>query len=374
MARYNDQPSHPIKQVLFFLMIGALVAGGYYRQNNLKREAEAERKRLYVERLEIMGTYAEVRFWEEDKTKSEDAAKVVWQEFNEVNRVFNNYVSDSELTKLNNSAFEKPFACSSMMWELLMHAKDAYSYTDGVFDITAGPIIKTWDFYGMKRKTLPTPDELEKAQEKVGFDKLLLDESNKTVQFKVEGMYLDFGGIAKGYALDKALIRVHELGLKKGVLDLGGNMLFLEVVPTGRSFYKPSIQDPRSNWSDIKTIGYVPLKGMSIASSGNYNRYMEIDGNFYSHIINPKTAMPVQNSLQSTVVHESAMIADILSTASFILGVDKYLDWRKEFGDVHILLIQQDVNGEIQVYKKPKLENLFHQIKPVEKWDTNGKK
>ena len=154
----------PWKHFFFWLLITALVAGGYYRLNKMKEKHEAVKKRLFVHGGDVMGTYFKVSFYEEDKAKSEAVAKEIERIFNEVNDRFSNYSDSSEMSKLNLLAGQEPFKCSDEMWQMIQHAKEAYEYTDKAFDVTAGPLVDLWGFFKKKElKTLPEQKLIEEA-------------------------------------------------------------------------------------------------------------------------------------------------------------------------------------------------------------------
>ena len=136
--------------------------------------------------------------------------------------------------------------------------------------------------------------------ELVGFDKVVLNEAEQTVFFKVKGLSLDFGGITKGYAIDKVAQVLHSRGINQGLVDLGGNIRVLSKAPPEKDSYPLGIRDPRE-WT--KQIGRADMIDEAISTSGNYERFVEYKGKVYPHIINPKTGLPQQGIDSVTVIH-----------------------------------------------------------------------
>ena len=150
-----------------------------------------------------MGTIAKVSVYDSESDLNR-AYEICQQEFNAVSKLCSLYDPTSELSRINNSAAQGPITCSPEMWTLLMLSKTAYEETDGHFDITVKPLMDLWGFYRKRSGAVPSESEIAEVMKVVGFDKLVLDEKNRTILFTVPGMALDLGGIAKGYAVDRA--------------------------------------------------------------------------------------------------------------------------------------------------------------------------
>jgi thiamine biosynthesis lipoprotein len=298
-------------KALFVLTALALVAGGLLWHNTRPHRDG----RPYSAIEHVMGTRAGVTFWI-DTDAGAHAASTVFAIFREIDEQFSNYKPDSELSKLNATAHEQPFRCTERMWELLNTARAAWYTSDGGFDISAGPLMHLWGFY-TKRQELPSDDEIAAVTALVGLDKIVFDDYARTVFFPQQGMMLDPGGIAKGYAIDLAVAAVRELGIDRGVIDLGGNMFCMAEPPPGRESYIIGIRNPRAE--EYQTIlGSVAILNQSVAGSGDYERFAEIGSRRICHIMDPRTGHPVEGVAHVSVVAKTAMAADILSTAAFV--------------------------------------------------------
>lgn len=204
--------------------------------------------------------------------------------------------------------------------EYLINTADAISnITDGAFDIRLRSLSEIWGFYDKEYK-IPKDEEIKTALEKKAYD---------------------FGGIAKGYAGDRLAKICEENGIDSGILSLGGNVVAIGENPNGK-VWKVGIANPKE---PSEYIGYVEVIDKAVVTSGDYQRYFEQNGKKYHHILNPKTGYPAQNGLSSvTIISDSSILADCLSTAFFVSGKDTVFKLYNEL-DFEALLITQ--NGEI---------------------------
>ena len=271
----------------------------------------------YRQQFQIMGTAAAFTLYCPDEETFKTAAAAGIKEFEKVSLLANLYNKTSELSRLNASAYSRQFTCSEAMWQLLTRAERAFHESSGGFDITVKPLMDLWGFY-RKRESVPSASDIISAKAKVGFTLLKLDRKCRTVQFSVPGMALDLGGIAKGYALDRAFEAVIACGVTCGVLDLGGNLKLLPDPPPGKKFYTVGIKNPADTSALLQTK--LQLTGNSaVSTSGDYERFVVIGSRRYGHIIDPRSGSPApQNAVTVTTV--SAMDADIFSTTAYLEG------------------------------------------------------
>lgn len=238
-------------------------------------------------------------------------------EFDRVEAACSLFRPDSELSRLNAAAGQGEFLCSEAMWHLIARAERAYRESGGEFDITVKPLMDLWGFYRKRGDRSPTAEEIRATLARVGFDKLILDGRRRSIRFKVPGMALDLGGIAKGYAADLAAAAIVRSGITAGVVDLGGNLRFLPRPPPGRSCYRVAIRDPRNPGGTLPELLEI-RPGRAVSTSGDYERFVVLDGKRRGHIISPKTGIPGGGPAVS-VVADTALDADVLST-SCVLG------------------------------------------------------
>ena len=273
--------------------------------------------RSFKAEFPALGTIAKVSVYSSEEDLNL-ACELTAREFQLVNDLCSLYDPSSELSRLNETAASAPFACSPEMWELLMRAKKAYQETGGNFDITVKPLMDLWGFYRNHRELPPDEAEIAETLKMVGFNKIILDEKQKTILLTVPGMALDMGGIAKGYAADRAARAVSAAGIKSGVIDIGGNLRMLSAPPPEKKFYRVAIRDPHNRKNILPESLSVPA-GYAVSSSGDYERFVMVNGKRYSHIISPATGYPTTVSAVS-VVAGTAMDADVFSTDCAIGG------------------------------------------------------
>ncbi|MCK5843334.1 MAG: FAD:protein FMN transferase [Victivallales bacterium] len=285
------------------------------------------------------GVPLSITFVGDSNEKLERAVEAAYQAVERVDAACNRFNPDSELSRLNATAFDRPFHCAPLLWDILMESKRYYEMTDGEFDISATPFTTLWGFH-RRSESLPTSAEIAEAFKRSGLDKVRFDSKERSVEFSVEGMSLDLGGIAKGYAVGLAAETATHMGVMRGVINLSGNAYCFPEPFSGKTAYRVGIKDPLNK---SKTRGSFGLLDSSVATSGNYERYIVIKGRHYTHIMNPKTGRPVENMLSVTVVTSRAVDSDALSTSVFIKGAKFAEIVVKKFPRTSILIIKRNL-------------------------------
>jgi thiamine biosynthesis lipoprotein len=295
----------------------------------------------------VMGTIAQYKLYGEPKIVEQAADKVRDTFFN-IEKLCNIFDKNSEISRLNHTAADRPFKCSPLLWSVLMESKSAYELSHGAFDITARPLMQLWGFYRQRGDALPTADELKKVLKNIGMNKVIFDEVAHTVKFTHSGISFDLGGVAKGFAVDQAVKAVKKLGISSGIINLAGNMYCFPKAFPQRQTYRIGIKDPL----DKKQLcGYVDLLDCSLATSGDYERYVTIQGKRYTHIMDVRTGKPVTKMLSVTVITPSACVADYLSTSIFINGKAFAKQICEKIPGTQVLIIQDNDNGEPEQIK-----------------------
>ena len=273
-------------------------------------------EQLYAIQFSSMGTACEVTVWHESKSTAEEALKDSKKLFDHIEATLSTYSNDSEITALNEKAHIEAHKCGQILWQNLMIAEAGWKASNGAFDVTIGPLVKLWGIKG-KRQELPSQQEIADAKELVGFDKLIIDHKKRTVKLPKDGFKIDFGGLTKGWAVDQVRDLLYSKGITKGLINLGGNIYCLKEAPPNKESYKIGIKNPLK---PAELSMKLPLLGQGVATSGNYEQFIMIEGKRYTHIIDPRTGMPVDAADGVTVISASATWCDVLSTAFFIEG------------------------------------------------------
>lgn len=210
--------------------------------------------------------------------------------------------------------------------------------TDGAFDISIYPIVKAWGFTEDEFR-VPTEEEIKELLNMVGYESIIINDATGSAGVQIPaGFMIDLGGIAKGYAADRVRDILVESGVKNAIINLGGNVLTLGSNP-GLGDWKIGIKNPLSD-GDIATT--VTANNKAVVTSGSYERYFEKDGVRYWHILDPKTGYPAKSGIASvTIIADSSTYADAMSTASFVMGVDKTEELYRQCGDFDYVIVTE---------------------------------
>jgi thiamine biosynthesis lipoprotein len=284
---------------------------------------------------ELMGTFVQVTVAAGNEQQAQGYIDAAFERMRQINREMNDHDPNSVISQLSLKAYQQPVAISPELFEVIETSIQYSKLSDGAFDITVGPETQLWRKMAQTGQK-PTDQELALARDKVGWEKLSLDRANQTIQFAVEGMKLDVGAIAKGYAVDLAVKVLQEKGVSGGMVDIGGNVRCYGQGPGKKRDWIIGLQDPRHE-EDILTR--LRLNDMAVATSGDYRRVAVVDGQSYSHILNPKNAESVKELASVTIIAPTATDADALSTTVSVLGKEKGLALIKQLGNAEAILI-----------------------------------
>jgi FAD:protein FMN transferase len=247
------------------------------------------------------------------------ALRAVRREVKRLERLLSRFDTRSEISRINHAAGLGRIKISRETYALLSKAQEISKFSGGAFDITVGPLISLWDY--KHSKCVPEEAAILKVLSLVGFSSLMLDADSLTARLLHPGQMIDLGGVGKGYASDKAMDVFRIRGVTSAFTNIGGNVSTLGSKPDG-SPWQVGIRHPRQ---EDQLIGAVKVSGQSVVTSGDYERYfIDQQGVRRHHLLDPKTGYPAESGLVSvTVVHDSAMMADALSTAIFVSGMEK---------------------------------------------------
>lgn len=265
------------------------------------------------------------------------AIEVSAAEIQRLEQLFSTNLEDSDIARLNQ---DKQAQLPDEAISVLQKAVQLYQDTNGAFDITLYPIIKAWGFT-TENYRIPTSEELQQFLQHTGIDCITLDVDTGMVQLTDAQTEIDLGGIVKGYTSDKVIQQMASYGVQSAVISLGGNVQTLGTKPDG-SLWRVGIQDPDA---PDECIGVVETANQAVITSGPYQRYfIGEDGTRYHHIIDPQKGVSAESGLSSvTIVSDSGILADGLSTALFVMGTDHALEyWQQRRADFDTILITND--------------------------------
>jgi FAD:protein FMN transferase len=265
---------------------------------------------------QVMGTRAQGEIYVWDRTVRRSPVQVVQATFDSVNTRLSSWRADSEVGRFNAAAAGSTYAISKWLSTCLRVSEEMQKISDGAFDPSAGPLMDLWGFR-TRAGRLPSPAELDSARALLGGYEH--DPFQRKLTKTRDGTRLDLGGIAKGFAVDRAVANLIEFGTSSALIDLGGNVFALGL-PDDRDAWRVGVRDPLDPDALLASFDMV---NRAAATSGAYERFVEIDGRRYGHVMNPATGHPAEGLLSVTVICRSATLADALSTTLFVVGPER---------------------------------------------------
>jgi thiamine biosynthesis lipoprotein len=290
--------------------------------------------KFYRQLFNAMGSPCEIQLFAKNHAEAKRVAHVAIEDVNRLEARYSRYRSDSFLSEINRVAMTGgSIIVDEETAGLLNYAVACYEQSDGLFDITSGILRRAWNF---KTGTLPDEAQIQELLDKVGWHKLHW--TPPTLEFPIAGMEVDFGGVVKEYAVDRAAALCWQAGVKQGIVNLGGDIKIIGPRADGLP-WNIGIRHPRNKEALIKTIA---LHKGALASSGDYERCIVVDGVRYGHVLNPKTGWPVRHLAAVSVVGEFCVVAGSASTIA-MLKEDEGPGWLEALGLPHLWV---DVNGQ----------------------------
>ena len=262
-------------------------------------------------------------------------------------------ISYSEISKINGNAGIDYVRVSDDTFKVIKEAIDFSKSSNDTFDISIGPIIDLWGI-GTDNAKVPTKEDIQSKLSLVNYKNILLDENTHSVKLSKKNMKIDLGGIAKGYAADKIYAYLKEENLESALINLGGNIYALGTKSNNQPF-SIGIQDPTKARGN--SIGNIKISNKSVVTSGIYERYLEFNDKIYHHMLDPHTGYPFDNNLSSvTIVSDTSMICDALSTTTFGLGIEGGMKLIDDMYGVDAIFITKDK----KVYLSKNLKGSFN--------------
>jgi thiamine biosynthesis lipoprotein len=263
-----------------------------------------------------MGTTFTVVAYDEDRRRLEAAVDQAFEEVRRLDMLLSNYKKDSEWSRVNRDAADKPVRVSAELFRLLTACVDYSRESEGGFDITIGPLIKVWGFYKGSGR-LPHRAEIRNALARTGYKSLLLDPEAQTVRFRKQGMEIAPGGIGKGYAVDRMLEALKSAGIRSALISGGGSSIYALGTPPNKNGWKAKIRHPKSPG---KTIEEILLRDESMSTSGSYEKFFVVGGKLYTHIFDPRTGYPATGTLSVSVIAPRTLDSEAWTKPFFIRG------------------------------------------------------
>ncbi len=320
---------------IFFIFIFMLLPLGSCKFKTIDRIEETR---------EMMGTYVNIVVYS-DKETGNNAINAAFEKIKEIENMASIYDENSEASFLNKNGYiDNP---SPEFLNLINTSVDYYDITGGCFDITVQPLLDLWGAGLWKESEEVQEQKIAETLEIIGSDKISISDSK--IEFKTEGMAVTFGGIAKGYAVDKAIEKIKESGIESCLINAGGDLYTMGVKPDGEK-WTVELENPDDvagedkEESDIEPVMVFSVTDRAVTTSGGYHRYYDLEKKVH-HIMNPRTGYSADGCKSVTIIAGSCMEADILATAVFVMGASDGMKLIESLDEIEALVI--DSQGKI---------------------------
>ena len=300
--------------------------------------------------LRLMGNRFEISVVDADEEKAQAHIDAAVEEIRRIESLLTTYKDDSQSNQVNRFAGERPVKVDREVFELIARSIRISGITQGAFDITYGSVDKRlWNF-DQTMTALPDPQTAAAMVRLINYRNIQLDERQSTVFLKEKGMRIGFGGIGKGYAAEMARRLLQQRGVESGIVNAAGDLTAWGRQPNGKA-WTIGIADPGAARHPFSTL---EITDMAVATSGNYEKYLLIDGKRYSHTIDPKTGLPVQGIKSVTIICPNAEIADAMATPVMIMGTKVGLNLVNQLKGIACIII--DDNNQIHTTRNINLQ------------------
>jgi thiamine biosynthesis lipoprotein len=306
---------------------------------------------VYRRVLKLMGNRFEISIVGDDPKLADEHIDAAVAEISRIEKLLTTFSENSQTNEINKNAGIKSVKVDEEVLNMVARALKISALTQGSFDITYGSIDKSlWNF-DVNMKSLPDAETARKSVSLINYRNVILDVENNTVFLKEKGMRIGFGGIGKGYAADRAKYTLQQRGVNNGIVNAAGDLITWGAQPNGKP-WTIAIADPDQSTTPFSTLN---ISNMAIATSGNYEKYVVINGKKYSHTIDPKTGLPVEGIKSVSIICPSAELADAMATPVMVMGVKVGLDLINQLPQMACVII--DDYSQVHSSKNINLKN-----------------
>lgn len=292
----------------------------------------------FKQSMKLMGNHFEITVVAIDESWANEKIQIGVNEIKRIEKLLTTYNNESETNLINANAGIKPTKVSAEIIELIERANRISSVTQGAFDISYGSIDKSlWNFDN-SMTSLPSKEQAKENVQLINYKNILINKVEQTIFLKEKGMRIGFGGIGKGYAAEMAKNKMKAAGVQSGVVNASGDLTTWGTQPSGEKWTIGIVHPEFKN--DI--FSYMNISDLAVATSGNYEKFIIIDGKKYSHTINPKTGLPIRGIKSVTIISSNAEIADAMATPVMIMGTTAGLDMINQINNIEAIIIDDD--------------------------------
>lgn len=304
----------------------------------------------YSQSLRLMGNSFTITVTASDHRAANEHIEAAVQEIKRIEKLLTTYNDQSQTHQINTQAGISAVKVDEEVFNLIERSIGISKITQGAFDISYGGIDKSlWNF-DRSMKSLPDTQTALKMVHLIDYRNILLDRENCSVFLKEKGMRIGFGGIGKGYAAEMAKKVLIKRGVQSGIINASGDLCAWGLQPDGRK-WTIGVADPDAPSS---VFSYMDISDRAVATSGNYEKYITINGKKYSHTIDPKTGLPVSGIKSVTIIAANAEFADAMATPIAVMGISAGLFLINQIPDLYCIII--DDNNKIYTSKNIRLQ------------------
>jgi thiamine biosynthesis lipoprotein len=294
--------------------------------------------KLFKRGLKLMGNHFEISVVSDDEAWANERIDMGIEEIRRIEKILTTFKDDSETNLINRNAGIQPVKVSKEVFELIERSKRISNITQGAFDITYGSIDKRlWNF-DKTMTSLPDPKLAKQMVRLINYRNIILDDKEQTVFLKEKGMRIGFGGIGKGYAAEMAKVVMRNAGVTSGIVNASGDLTAWGFQPDGKPWTIGIVHPDAAHLP----FSYMNITNMAVATSGNYEKFVIIDGKKYSHTINPRTGLPVKGIKSVTIISPNAELCDALATPVTIMGVEHGIHLINQLNGIECIIIDDD--------------------------------
>jgi FAD:protein FMN transferase len=293
---------------------------------------------VFRKKMQLMGNRFEISVVAEEEAWALERIEAGVQEIQRIERLLTTYDEGSETNLINRNAGITPVRVSQETFDLIERSLRISHITQGAFDISYGSVDKRlWNFDAHMQR-LPDKELAKKMVRLINYRNILLDKDHLTVFLKENGMRIGFGGIGKGYAAERAKAVMRQMGAGSGVVNASGDLTAWGYQPDGMP-WTIGVSNPDA---PEQVVAYLNVTDMALATSGNYEKYILIDGKRYSHTINPRTGLPVTGIKSVTIICPNAEVADAMATPVMIMGTKAGMHMINQIEHIEAIIIDDD--------------------------------
>lgn len=302
-------------------------------------------QQIFKKEQSLLGSPFEITVVATDSVQAKLYTDLAISEVKRIENLVSDWIPTTQISQVNQNAGIKPIKVDQEVFDLVERAIKISKLTSGAFDISYASMDKIWKFDG-SMKQMPTEEAIKKSVEKVGYQNIILNPTDKTIFLKNKGMKLGLGGIAQGYIADKIKEVLQEKRCTSGLVNVSGDINTWGKQPNGEPWSVGIINPMNKN----KVFATFILDDSAVETSGSYEKFVVFNGKRYSHIIDPRTGYPASGIVSVSVFAKQTELADALATGIFVLGIEVGLDLVNQLNGIDCIIV--DDKGGVHVSNK----------------------